>query len=224
MADSEPSEEGKLASGLEEGNWRYHSAGEDMFSSSGSFVHGVMQGDWKEFLTYSVPANVIRKGDLRAQFAFVDGSPNGHFLVYDVLTGERVEGNVLDGFPKPCESIFGFDFGSPYVITNIAAGAQRGHDWYNNAPGGKTQQPAPSGKMIGIWTFYDRTGQLLHTEDMNTGNGHFVYWNSAGDVVCEGNLVDGQKDGTWTQHGPGGHPTMTFTYDHGTSTGSHSAP
>ncbi len=219
-----PSEEGALVGGKEEGLWRYHDWSESTFSLAGTFVHGVMDGEWKMYWT-SPAAGALKVGDLRAQFTFGNGAAEGPFVVYDPGTGERVEGSVSAGVPSlacgPQATGFGLQ---PALFARVPAGIQRGIDWSNGTPGGKPQSiPAP-GRIVGVWRFYDASGRLLGEENLGSGDGHFLFWNAAGDKACEGDLIDGMQNGKWILYGPANQTLAVLTYDHGTQIGWHSIP
>jgi antitoxin component YwqK of YwqJK toxin-antitoxin module len=218
VLDGLPSEEGILVNGNEEGLWRFRHVDEKGFSVAGTFVHGAMEGKWNWYVGSDMPGSVLKSGDLKAQYTFSQNVPDGPFIVYSPETGARVEGAVAGGLPNiPCVTAsFNphsyFDVGFDFPPSTPGGGS-----WPSATPRREpnTMPPAP-GKMVGVWSFYDRAGRLLGENNLgDSGKGPFVLWNSNGDKVCEGQVIDGVQDGNWTMYDTGNRPTRLIQWDHG---------
>jgi antitoxin component YwqK of YwqJK toxin-antitoxin module len=230
--DRVPLEEGVLVQGKEDGLWRYGDG--SVVVASGNFASGVMDGEWRAYISapYGGPygPGVLEKGDLKVQYAFSRGVPDGPFVAYDPVTGERIEGTTAHGFPGSrfpgilCANWFSGD-NSP-IESIYRTSITTGTGFIISAPNGKSREfpPLTAGKIVGTWKFYDKTGRLLGADDLSDTNKHFNAWRSSGDKACEGDIDAGTQNGDWIQYDYGNKPIQVMHWDHGVVKGSDPIP
>lgn len=226
-------EDGALTNGVEEGLWRYFGIDGSTLVASGPFIHGVMNGIWR---WYVFGGNALQKGDLKAEYTFSQGVPDGPFKAFNEMTGARIEGTVTGGFPPNLvcfEGRWSFNASNYFnVQTSFSIGPEQWlSEWLTGGlfryayagAAGKTSpslESPPPGKMTGAWRFFDRTGRLLGEDNLGPeGNGHFVFWAPNGDRACDGEIQEGVQEGDWILYDPGNRPRFRAHVSNGNVSG-----
>jgi len=145
----------------------------------GNYKDGYPEGVFRQYSEEGkiTGSEVYKDGVLIGKGIFDEkGREQGHWKEYHDTGELKAEGDYLNG---------------------VKVG-----EWKFFYPDGKTDQQGTydqRGRAIGTWKWFYENGQLLREEKYTDGlrNGSLIEYDDAGNIITQGEYVDGQKEGFW---------------------------